>query len=123
MINSRAKGIRGERELFAILSDELGIPCRRNLEQVRNGGADTLDVAGWSIEVKTVEKLAFGDAWEQACNQAHDRKPVLAWKRSRKPWACYIDLNDLVPDVFPRRGNLCQISVQALCQVIRENAE
>lgn len=119
-INSRAKGARREREFFAILENELGISCKRNLQQTRSGGADSYDVPGWAIEVKACEQLAFGPAWEQAERQANGNRPALAWKQSRRPWAVYLDLNDMMPDTFPRRGSLCRIDAQAFCQLVRE---
>ena len=70
-----------------LLSDALGYPVQRTLNQCRNGGADCLDVPGYAIEVKRAER--FRSEWiEQAERQARElgRMPVLAWRTNRKPW-------------------------------------
>ena len=57
--SQRNKGSRGERELFALLTEQLGVTVTRNLSQTRAGGADALDVPGWSIECKRQESLSL----------------------------------------------------------------
>lgn len=87
---SRNKGAAGERELFAILSERLGIPIKRGLVSSREGGADSLDIPGFAVEVKRVEKENLPVWWRQACDQAGDRLPVLFYRASRKPWAAVV---------------------------------
>ena len=89
---SRNKGAAGERELFSILSDKLGIPIKRGLSSSREGGADSLDIPGMACEVKRVEKENVAAWWRQAVNQAGDRLPVLFYRASRKPWAVVVPL-------------------------------
>lgn len=86
----RHKGQRGEREIFAILSDKLGIPIKRGLSASREGGADSLDIPGFAVEVKRVEKEIISAWWRQAVDQAGDRLPVLFYRASRKPWAVVV---------------------------------
>jgi hypothetical protein len=50
--SQRTKGQRGERELFALLSGELGSVVRRRVDSSRDGGCDSLDIDGWAIECK-----------------------------------------------------------------------
>ena len=73
----RNKGARGERELFAILSDEIGFTVARALGAARDGGCDTLDIPGWSPEVKRTE-VFISAFWRQTCEQAEQagRRPV-----------------------------------------------
>lgn len=89
---SRNKGKRREREFLNLLGKELGIRLERNQNQSDQGGADCLTIAGWAIEVKGVEQSSIPSWWRQAERQAKDcnRKPALAWKRSRQPWRIWI---------------------------------
>ena len=86
------KGAAGERELFSILSDKLGIPIKRGLSASREGGADSLDLPGFAVEVKRVEKENVSSWWKQTCNQAGERLPVLFYRASRKPWTVIVPL-------------------------------
>lgn len=97
MINSRTKGAAAEREVFALISDALGIRVERNLTQTRDGGYDTV-VAGWAIEVKRQEILHLPDWWRQCCEQARNAhfKPMLIYRRSRQPWMARVFVRDLV---------------------------
>lgn len=87
MINSRTKGASAERELFKIIGDMLGIKVKRNLEQTRDGGADTI-VGEWALEVKRQEILHIDDWWEQTTRQATIayKQPMLIYRKSRQPW-------------------------------------
>jgi len=119
----RNKGSRGERELFALLSVELGIVITRNLQQTRSGGADALDVPGWSIEVKRQEALSIASWWTQTQRQAEQtgRKPALFYRQSRKPWRAVLDLHHIAPGVFTVPGSLCELALSDACLVIRES--
>ena len=123
MINSRDKGQRGERELFGLLSDYLGIICKRNVDQARAGGADGIDIPGWAMEVKRGEKEEVRSWWLQTCRQAHvcGARPLLWWRANRQPWRAIVDLHDLRSDVYPvREREHAIISFDAACQLIRE---
>ncbi len=120
----RRKGQAGERELFALLSDELGFTVRRNVDQARHGGADGLDIPGWAVEAKRQEALAISAWWAQAERQADGRKPVLFYRPSRKPWRAVLDLRHVAPDTFQFHGqHLCEMSLEAACIVIRESLD
>lgn len=102
---SRAKGQVGERELFGLLSQKLGLKVSRRLDATRGGGCDTWDIPGWSVEVKRCEtyQSAF---WTQTLDQAradHNR-PVLFWRKSRMRWIAMIDPHDFRPDIWPEPG-------------------
>jgi len=89
----RTKGQVGERELCKLLdaefADLLPEPLSRNLDQVREGGADIMGIPGIALEVKRHESLAVNVWWIQCVQQAMDcgRFPVLAYRQNRKPWA------------------------------------
>ena len=53
----RSKGQRGERELFGLLSDQLGFIVQRNIDQARAGGADCIQVPGCHWNVSGVKLL------------------------------------------------------------------
>lgn len=120
--SQRNKGAAGERELFALLTEQLGVTVTRNLTQTRGGGADALDVPGWAIECKRQEALSIASWWTQTQRQADalSRKPALFYRQSRKPWRAVLDLHHVAPGVFTAPGSLCEISLDAACQIIRE---
>lgn len=94
---SRLKGQRGEREFFKILSELLGYDIKRNLSQTRDGGADSLCVDGWMIEVKYREQSQLGKWWRKIYFDAtnSDRKPLLAYRANHKEWVCAISAQDI----------------------------
>ncbi|MHB8225032.1 hypothetical protein [Acidithiobacillus sp.] len=95
---SRDKGSRGERELFALLSDRLGFVITRNLSQTRDAGCDSLSVPGFTIECKRVES-PFRDAWmAQAVAAIHRGHaiPVVFYRASRHPWRAAFRAADLM---------------------------
>lgn len=90
MINVRDKGQRGEREFLGLLSDhlELEVGLTRNLSQTRGGGADCIELPGYSIEIKNCATVTLTQWWKQAIRQAQLSQsiPVLAYKVPRKGW-------------------------------------
>ena len=121
--SQRNKGASAERELFKLLSEQLGMAVARNFDQTWKGGADTLSVEGWAIEVKRVESLAIASWWNQATRQAErtGRKPALFYRQSRKPWRAVLDLHNIAPEVFTAPGSLCELALSDACTVIRES--
>lgn len=117
----RRKGATAERELFGLLSERLGTVVKRNLSQTRGGGADTLDISGWSLEVKRQE-TGFREAWwEQAVEQARkaDRKPALAYRASRQPWRFRTDLTYSDP-LQIGSGYWVETDIDGFCFMVRE---
>lgn len=118
---SRNKGAVGERELFGLLADELGIVVQRRLGAARDGGCDGLDVPGWAIEVKRTETL-LNSYWAQAKRQAEpfeDRKPVLFWRKSRAKWIAFMDPHDIAPALFQPGGDPVILSLPRWCELAR----
>lgn len=94
-INSRAKGARGEREFCEWLRNTLDLDFtpQRNLEQVRSGGSDILDVYPFVFEVKRVEKLQLKKWWLQvkaACRHDENLIPIVAYRQNGKKWSFLI---------------------------------
>ncbi len=116
----RIKGANGEKELFALLSNELGFVVKRELGASRDGGCDGLDVPGWAIEVKRTETFC-SSYWDQAIQQAieADRKPVLFWRRSRSKWVVFVDPCDIAPNLFSAVGDPVKMSLSRWCEMVR----
>lgn len=98
MVNSRAKGCRGELEWSAFLREHLACPDARRGQQF-SGSPDSPDVVGGiqglHPEVKRVERLNLQDAMEQAVRDCGDDIPYVASRRSRKPWLVTVRADDL----------------------------
>jgi len=94
---SRSKGARGEREIVAILRDNLGIDVNRQLkqyQQAQHGDIEQL-VGGYLIEVKNcASTTAIKSWWQQAVTAAtkRDAIPCLAYKVPRKGWRFRVPL-------------------------------
>ncbi len=119
--SQRNKGAGDERELFAALSELLGFAVRRNIGQARAGGADGLDVPGWAIEVKRCERLELAAWWAQAARQAEatNRKPLLFYRQSRRPWLAVVDAAELAPAIFAPGRELVTLRLEAATQLMR----
>jgi len=90
-LNSRNKGSKGEREFAAWLKETLDLDFtpKRNLDQVREGGADILDVGDFVFEVKRCEALQHRKWWLQVSKAAKEKKnsiPLVVFRQNRKPW-------------------------------------
>lgn len=118
---SRNKGAAGERELFRILSYELGVAVRRKLGAARDGGCDGMDVPGWAVEVKRTEVLTLPPFWAQAKRQAEQlgRRPVLFWRKSRAKWVAFMDPHDLAPEIFQPGGDPLSLPLPRWCELAR----
>ncbi|WP_248884541.1 putative PDDEXK endonuclease [Acidithiobacillus acidisediminis] len=121
--SQRNKGAAAERELFRLLSEQLGFVVVRNHAARWEGGCDSLSVEGWAIECKRRETLSLGAWWNQAQRQAEQtgRKPILFYRQSRKPWRAVLDLHHVAPDTFTVPGSLCEMDLLDACTVIRES--
>lgn len=84
----RRKGQTGERELCRLLSEELGVTVRRNVDQARIGGADCIELKGFAVECKRQQKLSMPSWWAQAVKQGVDinAEPIVFYRRNREPW-------------------------------------
>jgi len=94
---SRNKGAAAERELAALLSNELGFVVKRKLGQARDSG-DDIQVGKFRIEAKRVETLAV-PKWvrqiESHCGP--DEVPIVAFRQNAQPWRIVMKLEDFLP--------------------------
>lgn len=90
---SRRKGAAGEREVAALLRENLGGDYARNLNQTRDGGGD-IDCGRFLIEVKRVQRASLGAWWKQAVAsaKAKGKVPCLWYRADRKPWRVVLPL-------------------------------
>ena len=96
-INSRRKGVVGERELAAKLR-EYGYDTRRGQQYCgANGDADVVGVPGMHIECKRTEKLYPYKFIEQAVEDAKDGEvPVVMFRANGKYWLAITLLDDFM---------------------------
>lgn len=91
-INVRTKGAAGELEFCRWIYNNMNVPMpTRNLEQVRSGGSDIIDIEPFYFEVKRCETLSLYGWWiqvrkavQETCNK--NIIPVVAFRQNRKPW-------------------------------------
>ena len=119
-VHRNKKGKAGECELLKLLSYELGFVVKRNLSQTRGGGADSLDIPGWSPEVKRQETLKINEWWQQTLDQCREgQKPALFYRANYMPWMAMMRLCDVNSDLV--HDYTVTMNIQAACLVIRES--
>lgn len=99
-INSRQKGKRGELEVAHILQ-KYGYDARRGQQYCgTSGDADVVGFPGYHIEVKAVENLNLGKAYEQSVRDARDGEiPVVVHKKNRQKWMITMRLEDFLAEM------------------------
>jgi Holliday junction resolvase len=98
MINSRAKGAAGERELANRLK-ELGLTARRGQQFCgANGDSDVVceELSSYHIECKRVQALNIHDAISQAVRDGKDKTPVVVHRKNGTPWLATLFLEDWI---------------------------
>lgn len=95
MVNSRAKGAAGERELAKLLRAE-GFNARRGQQYSgANGDADVVGLPGIHMEVKRVEALRLWDALAQSKHDAREGElPIVIHRRNNCEWVVIQPLKD-----------------------------
>jgi len=106
-INSRVKGRSGEQEIVKLLTTKLGdflvdrhghpLEISRNLDQVREGGADIMSIPPFAIEIKRHENLLVNAWWSQTLSQCTRTNPipVLMYRKNRQPWTVRMLARDI----------------------------
>ena len=92
MTNSRNKGQGGEREVSKILSEELGFPIKRILDQTREGGHD-ISIPGFAVEVKRCEQISLGKWIRQARKSVAntDLNWAVCYRHNRGNWVVVLE--------------------------------
>ena len=110
MVNSRAKGAEGERELARILQAR-GYKARRGQQFCgANGDADVVGLPGYHIECKRVEKLNLEAAMEQSKRDARQGEiPIVAHRKNHHEWLTTLRLEDFL-DIIQSKGAENEVS-------------
>ena len=129
MVNIRVKGQCGEREFLSKLSDhlELEVGLTRNLSQTREGGADCIQLEGYSIEIKNQRTVTLPEWWKQTIRQAQLSQsiPILAYKVPRKGWLVVCPFSwiqtpiDYGRDLYPELIDTVQMSLENWTKLYR----
>ena len=85
MVNSKAKGNRGERE-FAKLCRFEGYNARRGQQYNGVEGEDVIGLSGVHVEVKRVERLNIWEAMAQSIRDAKGAVPIVAHRKNNCEW-------------------------------------
>jgi hypothetical protein len=95
--SERRKGADAEREVARLARSHGFAGAARNLDQVRDGGADILGIAGVCLEVKRTELAHPWNWWAQVTAAASPTEiPVVAFRRSSSPWLAIVPLDELL---------------------------
>lgn len=96
MINSKAKGAKGERELANILKD-YGYNCRRGQQYNGLEGEDVVGLDYIHIECKRVQALNLDEAMEQAKRDSKGNQlPAVFHRKNNKKWKVTMYLDDWI---------------------------
>lgn len=88
-LDSRRKGMRGEREFIERHLAPYWPEAKRNLDQFGDDKRDCINVAGAHWQIKRVEKLHIWTALQQAESEAMGADvPIVAFRRNRSGWYC-----------------------------------
>lgn len=96
-MNSRNKGVAGERELASKLRD-YGYKARRGQQYCgANGDADVVGLPGIHIECKRVEHLNLYDAMAQSVHDSKEgEKPAVFHRKNNHEWLVTLRLDDFM---------------------------
>jgi hypothetical protein len=97
MINSKAKGKRGEIEIARKLREH-GYDCRRGQQYSgASGDADVIGLPGIHVECKRRERLNLYDAIAQAKHDCtEDRLPAVMHRKNNSRWLVTMELDDWI---------------------------
>ena len=108
MADSRNKGASFERDIVKrinVFSDEhsLGFQCKRNRDQYQTADLCDIQIPNHAIECKAYKSgWWYAPAWwDQVCQSANGRTPILIWKFNNKGIRVTLPLHALNP-ALPR---------------------
>lgn len=103
-INSRRKGVTGERELARLLQG-YGFDARRGQQYSGLGGDDVVGLPGVHVECKRTERLNLDAAMDQAIRDAKpDETPAVFHRKNRKEWLVTMRVADWI-EMYRRNRN------------------
>lgn len=93
--SQRTKGASGEREVCGLIFENLGIAAKRNLTQVREGGAD-IKLPPYSLEIKRRARIGNLYEWmeqsENSCGTGE--RPIVICRADRKQWLAVMPIDE-----------------------------
>jgi hypothetical protein len=93
--SQRRKGQVGEREAAALLADEFGKPCKRTLDQPREGGCDLTRLGPFAIEVKRRQRIGLHAWMKQALKDAGPGEiPMVMCRGDGESWLVVFRFSD-----------------------------
>lgn len=94
---NRQKGAAGEREIAAILTDELGIPVKRILGQARDSGSDiSTPPYRWEIKRRKAGNIAYQWMEQATVSLLPGERPIVAFRSDGKRWMVVMPLEEAV---------------------------
>jgi hypothetical protein len=99
MVNSRAKGARGERELARTLTELFGWNARRTCQFSGNAGDSDVvieELPDVFVEVKLVENLSLVPVMRKAVEQCKEKLPIICHRKKNTDFLVTLRLSDLV---------------------------
>ena len=94
LVNSRAKGQRGEREFAKVCRNE-GYEVRRGQQFSGLEGEDVVGLDKVHVEVKRVNKLNIEKAMEQSIRDAKESQiPIVAHRKDNCNWLITMKVED-----------------------------
>ena len=122
--SARRKGIQFERDVVNMLKDELGVDCKRVLDQYREGQLGDIVLDQFVIECKRYAcKFDAPQAWWDQVWQASQHMslvPILVYKFDRRAIQAIVPLY-LLGYNFPKEKNYtAQVSWDTLMLIMRE---
>lgn len=97
-INSRSKGKRGELEFIAKHLAPAWPEAKRNIDQFGDDKRDCIVLNGVHWQIKRAERICAYDWIDQADSEAAPLDmPIVAFRKSHRPWHCILEAEDLIP--------------------------
>ena len=99
MVNSRAKGARGERELANTLKELFGWNARRTAQFCGNAGDSDVvieELPDVFVECKLVENLSIVPTMRKAIEQCKGKLPIICHRKKNTQFLVTLQLSDLV---------------------------
>lgn len=95
VINSRAKGNRGEREFAKFLRANGFSEARRGQQYSGIEGEDVVGLRYIHIECKRIERLNIQDALDQSIrDKKEETLPIVAYRKNRGKWIIFMTAED-----------------------------
>ena len=127
-INSRTKGASYERTIVSSLNEffeknNFDFSCKRNLDQYQTKGMCDIAIPNHAIECKHHKQGNWykQEWWDQVCESAQDRIPVLIFKFNRIPTRVAIPLYAINPDWETDNDSIAVLSLEQWFDVLKKN--